>query len=117
MAYINLPPPDHGLIDFGCNSYGGIAYKASTLENLDQDNCTPLSRYPPDRFITEHNIAAFWHRPGLCPSPACFPTFIPDFSDQYSRGATKQTPIAIRCDIDPAFYRKRNLLCGRLEEV
>lgn len=35
MTYSTPKSHDHGVINFGCNSYGGLAYSDSFYKNLD----------------------------------------------------------------------------------
>lgn len=48
MAYLTSDIEDHGLIKFGCNSYGGLAIRSThpaySLSKLEEsNNCTNIS--------------------------------------------------------------------------
>lgn len=138
MSYFSANTHDHGLIDFGCHSYGGLAYDAnrhvrhqstasgsrpSDESDEASEPSTSSASKSMDRnaskFITEHNLALYWRRAGLYPCMAGFA--IPlgvDLSKDYAM-CMRERSLGYIGTLERAQTNNtnRNLLAGELCKV
>lgn len=68
-------------------------------------------------FITEHNLAHYWRRPGLFPRSMGFPIPLIDTAEDYNEGVLNRSPGNLRADSSAIRYRQRNLLAGEMHKV
>uniref|UniRef100_A0A915D019 Uncharacterized protein n=1 Tax=Ditylenchus dipsaci TaxID=166011 RepID=A0A915D019_9BILA len=87
MTYLSVTAYDHGSLDFGCASYGGLAYR-EPLANSSETS---------PKFISEQNLALYW-------------------LDDFCNGIRNRPPGNLRCDSQSARIRNRNLLASELKK-
>ncbi|KAI1728505.1 prenyltransferase and squalene oxidase repeat family protein [Ditylenchus destructor] len=125
MTFFSPRAHDHGCIQFGCNSYGGLAYRTSSFDipsmssdhfydATQPDHLIPKANTDFPRFISEHNLALYWRRPGLFPRTAGFPMPLLCTAMDARNGIRNRPPGCLRPDSAIIRYRQRNLLTGEI---
>jgi len=117
MPYLSIKPPDHGQIDFGCHSYGGLAYRLPLQPSTSDQDHRPPYRLTRRKFITEHNLAWYLRRPGLYPRTMGFPLPLLETANDYAEGIRDRPMGMLLFDSPREHHVNRNLLAGELSKV